>query len=144
VSTEADRPWVGLETIIPKKFSAGRKIEVWAYIRNSGRSPAIKMQVRFLGYVLPDGQVYPVHPNPSDQPTKLLIPSVIDRYPPFHEKAVSAAEFRGIGKGKLVVWIVGCIKYLDGAGKRHTTRVCVRWDRIRREFVPHEAGNDAD
>jgi hypothetical protein len=63
---------------------------------------------------LADGFAHPSHPDPSDQSPKMLILSIGDRYPPFHGRTISAAEFHEIGTGNLVAWIVGCIKYFDG------------------------------
>jgi hypothetical protein len=37
-TVKGDRPWVGLETTLPNKFEAGRDVEVWAHIKNAGRS----------------------------------------------------------------------------------------------------------
>src|SRR5262249_33537480 len=81
---ENERPWVGLETTDSRGFDTGDIDNVWAVIRNGGRSPAINMRALFIGHVSPAGVPYPAHPNVDAAPAKLLIPQTPDRYPPFH------------------------------------------------------------
>jgi hypothetical protein len=138
-----ERPWVGPETVGHNALVANCKIDAWVIIKNTGKSPAREMRVRFWGRILPAGQT-PHGIDATQAVPKALFPAVPDYYYPFQrEPVVTQAQLAEIRTGKLVPWIIGRIDYLDGRGNRCHTNICTNWERSRDAFVPYKDGNDA-
>src|SRR5262249_20100443 len=139
-----ERPWIGVDTVYTKKLEPGPVIqEAFVRIKNTGKTPALRMRVAFKGSVLPKGTA-PGAPDIASEPPKPLSPDTEVFYYPFGDFVLSDADSQEITAGNRVVWIVGRVEYFDGSNRPHHTQVCCRWDRRRGVFIPHEQGNDAD
>ena len=139
-----ERPWIGVDTVYTEKLEPGPVIQqAFVRIKNTGKTPALRMRVAFKGSVLPKGTP-PRAPDITSEPPKPLFPDTMDFYYPFGDLVLSHADFQEIVAGSRVAWIVGRIEYFDGSKRPHKTQVCCRWDRSRGVFIPHEQGNDAD
>lgn len=139
-----ERPWIGVDTVWSEKLVSGAIIQkAFVRIKNTGKTPALRMRAAFKGSVLPRGTA-PTAPDVASEPPKPLFPNTLDFYYPFGGFVLSDADFQEVLVGSRVAWIVGRIEYFDGSKGSHQTQVCCRWDQGRSVFVPHEQGNDAD
>jgi len=143
VTTENERPWVGPITVGCNGLVAGKFIDAVIAIRNTGRSPALRMRIAHQGIILNQGQV-PSIPSAWETP-KALFPGADDLYYPFLGYGpLSQAELAGINAGNRAAWIIARIEYFDAGGRLHHTNICTRWGGPSRPaFVP-EGNNDAN
>jgi hypothetical protein len=143
VTTENERPWVGPITVACDGLFPAKPINACIAIRNTGRSPALRMRVSHQGIILNRGQA-PNIPTVWETP-KALFPGAEDLYHPFLAHGpLSYADFMEINGGSRAAWIIARIEYFDGAGNPHHTNICTRWGGPNRPaFVP-EGNNDAD
>ncbi len=136
-----ERPWVGLKTNFPPEngIAVGAN-EIRMVIINIGRTPALKMRVKFIAHVLPKDADWPLPNNRGESP-KPLFPDVLDYHPTIAQ--ASETDIKGISDGSLILWVVGRIDY--GQNGEYTTTICLRWDisRAPPELVPNKDGNDA-
>jgi hypothetical protein len=143
VATENERPWVGPITVGCQGLFVNRPIPAVIAIKNTGRSPALRMRVAHEGIILNQGQI----PNPPTtwETPKALFPGAEDFYYPFLGRApLSQADFVAINAGTRAAWVIARIEYFDGSGNPHHTNICTRWGGPNRPaFVP-EGNNDAD
>src|SRR5262245_47806288 len=124
-----ERPWIGVDTVYTEKLEPGPVIQqAFVRIKNTGKTPALRMRVAFKGSVLPKGTP-PRAPDITSEPPKPLFPDTMDFYYPFGDLVLSHADFQEIVAGSRVAWIVGRIEYFDGSKRPHKTQVCCRWDR---------------
>jgi hypothetical protein len=141
---ENERPWIGVDTVWSEKLEPGVIIQkAYVRIKNTGKTPALRMRATFKGSVLPKSAA-PTAPQVSSEAPKPLFPNVLDFYHPFGSFVLSDADFQEIIAGTRAAWIVGRIEYFDGSNRPHQTLVCCRWDQGRGVFIPHEQGNEAD
>jgi hypothetical protein len=140
-----ERPWIGVDTVYSKPLEPGAVIqEAFVRIKNTGKTPALRMRAAFKGSVLPNKDITPAAPDVAPEAPKPLFPNTLDWHYPFKDFALSHADFQEMIAGTRVAWIIGRIEYFDGSNRRHQTLVCCRWDQSRGVFVPHEQGNDAN
>jgi hypothetical protein len=142
---DAQRPWVGLVTIVGVQIRPGLPIEAKVVIQNTGHTPARCMRVMFRGSITAATAATGAAPEAANlTPQKALFPNVPDFYYPFHgSRALTDDDFRAIVQGTRILWVVGRIEYLDNRGIERWTDICVRWDQSRGEYVPNLTGNDA-
>jgi lipoprotein signal peptidase len=124
----SDRPWVGVEqfewhTDAPSESRKQlSKIEVW--IKNSGRTPALRASAIFSGALrnFSDAAPGPVVPFAAAIEHSVIFPNGELRYWPFFNWSdLSDEQLAAVSIGSLVVWITGRIEYIDAAGRRHST-----------------------
>jgi hypothetical protein len=139
-----ERPWIGVDTVWSEKLVPGAIIQnAFVRIKNTGKTPALRMRAAFKGSVLPKDTT-PTAPDVASEAPKPLFPNTLDFYYPFDRFVLSDADFHGIVAGSRMAWIVGRIEYFDGIKRPHQTQVCCCWDEGRGVFVPYKQGNDAD
>jgi hypothetical protein len=143
VTTENERPWVGPITVNCDQLIAGQPSRGTIVIKNTGRTPALRMRIAHRGVILNQGQV-PATPSAWEVP-KALFPNAEDFYhPPVEGGPLSQADASALVAGTRVLWIIARIEYFDGGGKLHHTNICTRWGGINRPVMVPEGNNDAD
>jgi len=73
-----ERPWIGVDTVYTEKLEPGPVIQqAFVRIKNTGKTPALRMRVAFKGSVLPKGTP-PRAPDITSEPPKPLFPDTMD------------------------------------------------------------------
>jgi hypothetical protein len=78
-----ERPWIGVDTVYTEKLEPGPVIQkAFVRIKNTGKTPALRMRASFKGSVLPKGTP-PTAPDVASESPKPLFPDIPDFYHPF-------------------------------------------------------------
>jgi hypothetical protein len=138
-----ERPWVGPVTVNCDQIIAGQPSRGTIVIKNTGRSPAIRIRIVHTGVILNQGQA-PVVPNAWEAP-KALFPNAEDFYhPPVEGGPLSQADASALVAGTRVLWIIARIEYFDGNGNFHHTNISTRWGGVNRPVMVPDGDNDAN
>jgi len=130
-----ERPWVGPITV-NCDVRQGTVV-----IKNTGRSPALRMRVSHRALIVNPGQA-PMVLNIWEVP-KALFPGAEDFYHPTIEGGpLSQADFGRMAAGTRELWVIARIEYFDGDGNFYHTDISTRWGGVNRPvMVPH--GNNS-
>lgn len=143
-TVENERPWVGPITVNCDQIIVGRPSRGTIVIKNTGRSPALRMRVAHRGIILNQGQAPPSTPNVWEVP-KALFPNAEDFYhPPVDGGPLSQADVAAIIAGTRVLWVIARVEYFDREGNLHHTNICTRWGGVNRPVMVPEGDNDAN
>jgi len=142
-TVENERPWVGPLTTNLDQIIAGHRSRGTIVIKNTGRSPALKMRITHRGIILNRGEI-PALLDVWEVP-KALFPGVQDEYhPPIEGGPISHDDAAALLAGTKVLWIIARIEYFDRDGNFHHTNIRTRWGGMDRPVMVPEGENDAN
>lgn len=141
-----DRPYVTARNAEIDKFEAGAKPTVIIYFINTGKTPAIEVQVGAIVSVgrapepdfnvalkqTPSDLVYPFMPEGG----KMLLPAGGETYAEAQGlEVLSNATVEEIKSSKMFLFVWGVALYKDGLGKNHFLRFCMFYDPNQEAFI---------
>jgi hypothetical protein len=120
---DADRPWVGIETIDITPLEAEKPFHAVIKFKNFGRSPAIRFQAYFeYGLRKPDAPALEI-PNaiPANAAISTLMPNGTVTKEITTGDAPSKEFLELIRAGERILWLVSRVEYFDQLKRPHFT-----------------------
>lgn len=140
---DALRPWVGLHTNTHYHPGNAHDINAKAVVVNTGQSAAIDLRGKFVVKVTMPDESVPEIPSTVNCAPHPLFPNVPHTFHAVEDCDTVPLKPAEIGEGKIFVWLVGRLDYLDGEGNPHHTTICLRYWPAIDQFVPYDEGNEA-
>lgn len=143
-SPDADRPWVGVDSVSMGPLAPNVKPVVTANIRNSARTPALNVKVSLKT------SVGPTQPgiNADDCATcsqQILLPNMSLRINASPDTgALTPLSINRVKIGEATIWLTGWISYKDLSAHLHTTQVCMTYVPRTSSFSACGDGNHFD
>lgn len=141
-----DRPYVTAKNAVMDKFELGAKPRVSVLFINTGKTPAIDLQMGAIVSVgrapepdldaalkqTPSDLIYPFMPEGS----KMLLPAGGETYAEVQgAEVISKATLEEIKSSKIFLFVWGGAFYKDGLGKLHKLQFCLFYDPSSEGFV---------
>jgi hypothetical protein len=138
-----DQLLVGPITVDRSQIIVEQRSRGTSTIKNTGRSPALKMRITHRNFILNQGQV-PTLSAVWETP-KALFPGAADSYHPAVESGpLSQGDINAILAGTRALWMIARIEYFDRDGNMHHTNISTRWGGMNRPDMVPEGDNDAN
>lgn len=121
------RPWVYVSSLRLTKFQADSKIEAHLAFGNSGRSPALHMEVignLFVAEKATNPDFLAPGPLANFVSLRALAPQGGNDWTFESKKALGADEKSEVERFSRVIWFWGFIRYDDAVGASHLTQFC--------------------
>lgn len=147
VTSNATRPWVGVDNLRTQPFANGGQPVTTVHIVNSGREPAYDLRSNTVGSLRSSNTPPPEVPTQMGPPatTGLLLPNTGGNLTFFaNTRALTAEEAGSVRSGQYVLWLAGRLDYKDAAGHRHLTTFRYRYNPAANSFVAAPQGNMAN
>jgi hypothetical protein len=147
VPAAADRPWVGIDSIVVGALQANRKFISNVNVRNAGRSPATNVRATWN---IAAPAVADVVASPEIEPCNtcaeaVLLPGAGTSYDVAMEESVLTADkLNRIRNGGDSIALSGRIDYTDSSGGAHITRACMIYVPSLSRFNACAQGNRFD
>jgi hypothetical protein len=145
-NANADRPWVGVDSVSVSPLRPYEKLSVTAMVRNTGRSPALNVVVvlntsKAAGSGTPGAEVKEC----SGCPESVLLPnSALTLDASSNDPALGPGTINRLTSGDETIVLNGRIDYKDLAGQGHRTFVCLTYRPKTSGFSACPSGNYFD
>lgn len=145
-NANADRPWVGVDSVSASPLRPYEKLSVTATVRNTGRTPALNVAIVLnTSKTAGSGPSRPELNECSGCPESVLLPnSALAIDATGNDPALTPGTINRVTAGEETILLNGRIDYKDLAGQAHRTLVCLTYRPKTSSFSACPSGNYFD
>lgn len=139
------RAWIGINWIGPLSLEPNKKATIPTWVKNSGKTPALDVDVRVQIDILPSAQKFrPRYGENASSGKRVFQPQVTEHLVVTTRIELGENEIRSLEKGHTVAYASGKFTYSDIFGNSHFTEFCWYYRPTIREFSFCFAHNEAN
>jgi hypothetical protein len=144
--SNADRPWLGIESVSTGSLQADAKLPVIARVRNAGRTPAMDVMISLTTMTASA----PTDAGAGSEvckacPRTFVLPNAtVNNDVSVESSVLTGPRVIRLKTGEETLWLIGRIDYTDPAAHPHTTRVCMVYAPKAAAFNACPEGNRID